>query len=194
MPIGLVNDSEFEAELNRGTPAPIQPNENAAIIIDNRRPGRKDGDMNVPEVLRKVIGETGAIDGHNAARQLASMFSVSPSSVSAYTNGSHSTSSYHTQEKDLNNHLRNAKQKVANRARAKLNKAFNHITEDKMKDAKLTDLAVFAKSMSGIIKDMEPDKPDQAGINVNGPSIIMYNPGFAKEESFDVIDVSNEAN
>src|SRR5215467_12710697 len=117
MPIGIVTDAELESELNKHKPVPPQPGTGA--ILDIPKPGRSEGDVNVPESLRKVIGETGAIEGHNAARQLASMFNISPSSTSAYTNGATSTSSYHKPNKDLSDHIKLGKAKVANRARIK---------------------------------------------------------------------------
>jgi predicted transcriptional regulator len=187
MPIGVVSDNEFESELEYAKRSPL-PDLRPAQIINTERGGRKDGDTNVPEVLRKVIGEESAINGNASARLLADMFSVSPSSVSAYATGSTSTSSYHKKNRELTEHINSAKRRVAERARGRLNQAIKNITEEKLSEASLKDLALVAKSMSGVIKDMEPSS-ESVTQNYNGPSIVMYNPGFRKEDSFDSIEV-----
>lgn len=189
MPIGVVSDDDFNIELDRQDKSPV-PELKRAQIIDVNRGGRKEGDNNVPEVMRKVIGEESTVNGRSSALQLAKMFDVSPSSVSAYNNGANSTSSYRKKNERLTDHLNKAKLRIASKARKALNNTLDNITEDKLQNANLKDLALVAKSMSGVIKDMSPDDTKNGNVNVNGPSIIMYNPGFTKEDSFETIDLS----
>src|SRR5215510_5460530 len=94
MPMGIVSDDDFDREINHlnrkpvVTPPPVIPE-----VVDMPRPGRSNGDVNVPDSLRKIIGETSELEGRDAALELASKFGISPSSVSAYANGSTSTAS-----------------------------------------------------------------------------------------------------
>jgi hypothetical protein len=199
MPIGVVSDDEFELEIENGNRSPVPSNKPAQIppvsdplIIDINRGGRSPGDQNVPEVLREIIGTTAAEDGRAAALQFAKMVGVSDSSVSAYSNGATSTATYNNPNKKLSDKLKASKMRVAVKARNKLNLAIEHITEEKLENANLKDLALVAKSMSGVIKDMEPSVDNgHGGLNLNGPSIVMYNPGFAKESSFETVDVND---
>jgi transposase len=190
MPIGIVSDSDFEKEMDRGEASPV-PELKPAQIIDLPSKGRSEGDNNVPQFIRDVIVDEKVSNGRSSALEFAKMFDVSSSSVSAYSNGANSTASYNRPSKNTNSKLKEAKLRVATRARKKLNLAIENITEDKLIEASLKDLALVAKSMSGVIKDMEPPaNPADSGLTVNGPSIIMYNPGFSKESNFDQVEVN----
>jgi len=188
MPIGIVSDEEFNTEVERLERSPV-PELKPAQVIDIPRPGRSEGDNNVPDSLRALIADDKVQNGRRSATQFAKMFDVSPSSVSAYSNGATSTSTYDKPNKELASALRQSKDRITKKATKILNKTFENITEDKLMDAKLTDLALVAKTMSGIIKDMEPaSERKDTGVNINGPSIVMYNPGFAKESSFETVE------
>src|SRR5690242_4858309 len=101
MGMGLVDDSEFESQLSNVTQSrsiqkpsiPSTPNPNnespvegEVVIEDIPSKGRKEGDNNVPESLRNLIGITAQTEGRKEAIALAKMFGVSPSSTSAYSN------------------------------------------------------------------------------------------------------------
>ena len=107
MPIGIVSDEDFESELNRISvpkkvvPSPVLNPE----IVEMDRPGRKEGDVNVPESLRKIIGEEALLNGRQSALGLAKMFDISPASVSAYANGATSTASYNSPNTALVSHI-----------------------------------------------------------------------------------------
>jgi hypothetical protein len=188
MPIGVVSDDDFNIELERGDKSPT-PKLRPAQIIDRGR-GRNEGDNNVPSVIQDIIIDEKVQNGRASALAFAKMFDVSDSSVSAYSNGAKSTASYNSPDKQLSSKLKEAKFRVANKARKKLNLALDNITEDKLSEANLKDLALVAKSMSGVIKDMEPPANPSGDMNFNGPSIVMYNPGFAKESAFETIEVN----
>lgn len=184
--MGIVNDDELELELNRLNKIQVP------TIIDIHK-GRGQGSVEVPESLRKIIGETNEIDGRTKANKLAKMFDISSSSVSAYANGSTSTASYHKPDKDLLNHITKAKERISKKARMKLNRALDHITDEKLEQAKPEVLAGVARNMSAIVKDLEPSPIQGNGINTNvGAQFIFYSPIMRKEESFDVLDCQSE--
>lgn len=192
MPIGIVSDEEFNIEKERGEKSP-PPDLRPAQVVDIPRPGRKEGDNNVPDSIRNLIADEAITNGRASALEFAKLINVSPASVSAYSNGATSTKTYHKPNKELADKLAKSKLNISKRAARRLNLALNGITEDKINEAKLTEIALVAKAMSGIIKDMEPPSENKNGdVNFNGPSIVMYNPGFAKEASFDTVEL-NEA-
>jgi predicted transcriptional regulator len=187
MGMGIVSDSDFESEIGKLNPSVSQNGNGKSIaIIKEIEKGRGERNLEVPENLRKLIGEESVINGRQEALTLAGNFGISPSSVSAYANGSRSTASYENQP-DLS-HLNEAKLRVARKARSKLFLALNNLTKDKIETAKAKDIAGVAKDMSAIIKNMEPEIPKNNNGN-GGPTFIFYSPQFRKEEVFDVINV-----
>jgi len=191
MPMGIVSDTEFDSELDNLTPCPPKPLGKGigivptAIIQDSEIKGRGEGNVEVPEGLRKLIGQESITNGRESALELADKFGVSPSSVSAYTQGAHSTASYDNRP-DLTT-INGAKERIAKRARHKLHLAFNSLTKEKIEAAKAKDIAGVAKDMSAIIRNMEPDTPKLNGSN--GPTFIFYSPQMRSEKVFDVVRV-----
>lgn len=186
--MGIVSDDDFKSELVNSSNKPeTKPSVIVPEVVESPTKGRGKGNIEVPESLRKIIGETNQLDGRQSALELARSFGISPSSVSAYAHGATSTASYKEPEPEITNHIQNGKNRIARKARAKLFSALKHITDDKLEDAKPIDLANIAKNMSGIIKDMEP--PIAPGVNdgSKGPQFIFYAPQLQKEESYDVI-------
>lgn len=185
MSMGIVSDEEFNLEKRKiCPPALIDPTSHEAVIVELER-GRGQGNVEVPDSLRKVIGEESATNGRASALELADRFGVCPSSVSAYNQGSHSTASYNDRP-DLS-HITEAKLKIAKKARNKLVLALNSLTQDKIEAAKVKDIAGVAKDMSAIIRNMEPERPTNNG--VGGPTFIFYSPQMRTEKVFDVINV-----
>lgn len=184
MAMGIVTEEELELEINRlnGKRAPQ--------IIDIQK-GRGEGSLEVPESLKKIIGETNEIDGRSEANKLARMFDISSSSVSAYANGATSTASYNEPNSSIREHINKSKERIANKARSRLFSSLKHITEDKLSEAKVEVLASVARNMSAIVKDMEPPASNNSNEN-NGIQFIFYSPQFRSEKNFDVIDMSSE--
>ena len=188
MPIGIVTDEEFERELNRTLPQP-QKKVHIPIVEDLPSKGRSNGDVNVPESLRKIIGEESVINGRQAALQLASQFGISPSSVSAYSKGATSTASIDTPKQSIIQHINKSRQRSIKRASSVLNAALSAITQDKLDYTDARDLSGIAKDMSAIIKNLEPP----ADVNPSegrGPQFVVYAPVFRDERSFDSITVN----
>lgn len=179
MPMGIVNDNEFEAELRKNQTTDIS---HGTIKEINR--GRGVGNVEVPDSLRKIIGETGEINGREEAIKVAEAFGISPSSASAYTNGSTSTSTY--SERPNLPHINKAKERISKKARIKLFAALEQITDAKLSDAKAKDLSGIARDLSAVVKEMEPE-PEKSVAASDGPKFIIYAPQYRKEEHFEVI-------
>ena len=137
------------------------------IIIQKEKPGRKEGDTDVPESLRKIIGETHLLDGRQEALNLANNFGVSPSSVSAYAKGATSTASYNSPSQSLISHINKSRDRAIKRASRTLNSALSAITQEKLDDADAKDLASIGKT-AVIIKNLEPP-PQQSEAMVSRP-------------------------
>lgn len=185
MAMGIVSDKDFDKELEKSSSEAKLPLKKEAEIIDVSR-GRGNGNVEVPNSLRKIIGEESTLNGRQSGIELAKSFGLSPSSVSAYANGATSTASY--DEQPNKPHINQSKERVVKRARNRLMRALHHITDDKLQLTGAKDLAGIAKDMSAVIRTMEPEVPKgDGGINNNGPTFIFYSPQQRKEESFDVV-------
>lgn len=189
MGMGIVSDEDFNSELSRvkteklESPRPVITGE----VIDVSR-GRGEGSTSVPDGLRKLIGEESVANGRQSAIELAQSFGLSPSSVSAYANGATSTATYdRTPNKP---HINGVKERISKRARGKLLLALSKITGEKLEGTNAKDLAGVAKDMSAIVRNMEPEKDNNAGNGDSSkPSIIVYSPQFRDERHFEVVVV-----
>lgn len=189
MAMGIVSDEEFEKEAERlGDKPPTtfpslsdETNEAAKIIEQNR--GRGVGNVEVPDSLRKIIGETAVTDGRQEAVNLAKQFGISPQSASAYANGATSLSTYDRQP-NLE-HINQAKERVNKKARSRLMLALKTITKDKLEGTTVRDAAGIAKDMSVIMKNTEPVVKDVNDKQNN--QFIIYAPQFRDERSFEVV-------
>lgn len=185
MAMGVVSADDFDKEVNNTSPRVKQPETKpVATVVDIPRPGRKDGDVNVPNALREVIGESSFSDGRQVATELASRFGISPSSVSAYAKGATSTASY--DETPNTSVIAKSRVRVQKRAMGRLMQALHSMTPEKLAETKARDLAGIAKDMSAIVKTMEPEVegPDKTK---DLPQFLVYAPQFRDERSFEVI-------
>lgn len=191
MAMGVVSSSDFDKEFTSlNSPKISIPSDNStqAIIQDIPPHGRGAGNVEVPSSLRKVIAEESVVNGRENALKLAGEFGISPSSVSAYKNGTTSTASYDTPRVGLTEHVNGVKERIGKKARGKLMLALRHITAEKLDTAKVSEIAAVAKDMSAIVKNMEPDTP-KIETNKSGPTFVFYAPVTKSEMAFDVIDV-----
>jgi len=193
MPIGIVSDDDLALELerlNKGKKK-SEPIVQTPEIVDIPTKGRNEGDVNVPESLRKIIGETALLDGRQSALQLAEQFGLSKSSVSAYTKGATSTTTYNEPNKEIISHINKARQRAIKKASRTLNGALEAISQDKLDQTDAKDLSVIAKNMSGIIKDLEPPQTsDSDPSSSNTPQFVIFAPQFRDERSFESIVVN----
>lgn len=215
MPLGIISDSEFNDELADCSPStiPITPRDSNLVVDEGvigslndndliipqaseiiqasaKARGRGESNTQVPSGIRKIIGETSAINGRKDALELASLFDISPSSVSAYKEGAHSTSTINEPNKDTKAHIDASKLKVSIRARKKLNLALSHITDDKLQEAKVGEVASVAKAMAGIIKDLEPSTDNNS--NKSNIPFVVFAPIIVKESSYEVVHAKDD--
>jgi len=182
MPIGIVTDDEFNAELEKLS------GRNESRRNESHPQGRTSEDPNTPESLRKIIGETSVIDGRKAALTLASQFGISPSSVSAYAKGATSTASYNSPVSSIISHINKSRRRAIKKASTTLNSALSAITQDKLDYSDAKDLSGIAKDMSVIIKNLEPPA-ETTSSTANPPQFVIYAPQFKQENNFDTICV-----
>lgn len=190
MGMGIVSDKDFDGEFEKLNPhlKPDTPrarvNETPATIVEELKKGRGDGNIEVPNALRNIIGQTAIEGGRQEAIELAKRFGISPSSASAYANGSTSTASY--SERPNGSLINATKDKIAKRARGKLMLAISQITRDKLEAAGLRDVAAVAKDMSIVAKNME-SSIEATDATKTGPTFVFYSPQVTEEKKFEVI-------
>lgn len=190
MGMGIVSNSDFDNELENLTPLPPIPlggslGGGKAIITSIPPKGRDTNGVEVPDSLRKLIGSESVTNGRQSALELADKFAISPSSVSAYSQGSHSTASYGDRPDESG--ISEAKLRITKKARNRLVLALNSITQEKIDSAKVRDIAGVAKDMSAIISNMESKGSKTEGDS--GPTFIFYSPQTRSEKVFDMVQV-----
>lgn len=213
MPMGIVSDSEFESQLQntgaipKSIPEPMpesmpepsitditDANPNPEIVeaevitgevIGMKSRGRNIGEVNVPESLRKLIAGTAHIEGRPAALEFAREMGVSPSSVSAYTKGATSTTTYHNPDESIINFVKARKSRVTKKALRVMTAALGHITDKKLMSADAKELSGVAKDMSAIVGHFSD--PASVTNNNNGPTFVLYSPTVMQEDSFKAI-------
>lgn len=196
MPIGVVTDDDFQLELERlsgmSKPTRNEPQVIEGTIIDKPSRGRSEGDTNVPDSLRKIIGETAVIDGRKEALDLARMFDISDAQVAAYAKGATSTASYHSPTKSIISHINKARRKAISKAQKTMNGALDAITQEKLDYADPKDLSSIAKDMSAIIKNLEPEQAPVDPNESSRPQFVIFAPSFKREEHYESIVVNEQ--
>jgi predicted transcriptional regulator len=206
MPIGLVSDDDFLQELNSFNPRSNTSKSNRSeevvpstdsvsiplteVLNPESDHGRNEGDVNVPDSLRQIIGEDAAINGRQSALGLAGLFGISPSSVSAYAKGATSTTTYNTPSKSIISHINKSRRRAIKKAQITLDAALGSITQDKLDYTDAKDLAGIAKDMSVIIKNLEPQQEPAANDDSKTPQFVIFAPQFRSEQSFETIVVN----
>lgn len=204
MPLGIVSDEDFQKELDNSAtktvvvvPPPssnhdMEPSKDDEVgpiitsdaIIKRFGQGRHLGDVNVPHSLRKVIGEQSSIEGRQAGLELANSFGISPASVSAYQSPENSSQLSESNKENITEFLIGRKQKLSKRALNKLNMAMVHITDDKLKDLKATDLSSVAKNMAEVARKMEPEVKDERKDPVQ---FVIFAPQVNNEANYQTV-------
>ena len=205
MSIGLVSDDDFDQELSklntRSVPSKGDRTEKVVPSTDSLSPlievietpnhGRNNGDINVPDSLRQIIGEDAVINGRQSALGLAGMFGISPASVSAYAKGATSTATYDTPKSSIISHINKSRRRAIKKAQQTLDQALGAITQDKLDYTDAKDLSGIAKDMSVIIKNLEPQvEPSSPDGEAKTPQFVIYAPQFKDERSFEVININ----
>lgn len=188
MPMGIVSDDDFQSEIGRLVPPPKKepiPVKEAEVIPSVQR-GRKEGDVETPESLRRLIGDEATTNGREAAIKLAKDFGLSESSVSAYSVGANSTSTYNDRPNvDV---IKNARGRIKIKAGRKLMMALNKMTPEKLEESKARDLAGIAKDMSAIVRNMEEGDSSRTDANQsNKPAFLVYAPTVKQENHYQTV-------
>lgn len=193
--LGIVSDDEFLAELERmekGSSNTVPSDESfptTPIIQDIKSPGRRVGDIETPDVIRKLIGDTQLTNGNKEARALAQGLGLSVQSADAYGNGATSPATFQNKNNPLGEFLKNRRKKIAAKASKLAVSALDTITDDKLAESSATELAAIAKSAAAIVKDMLPEDKSKSDGNSPAVQFIIHAPQIAREEKFNVIDV-----
>jgi len=195
MAIGLVTDDDFTRELehhsgsHKSASVPSVPSVQIPVIDILPTKGRNQGDVNVPEGLRKIIGEDSVINGRQSALGIAKEFGISSASVSAYAKGATSTASYNTPSKEIISHINMSRRRAIKKSGRVLNAALAAITQEKLDYTDAKDLSSIAKDMATVIKNLEPPVQPTEQSGANAPQFVIYAPTFRDERSFDSIVV-----
>lgn len=185
MPMGIVSDKQFESERSKLTDTPKPPTKvHTPEVMDMPR-GRGENNVGVPESLKNLIGVTAISEGREEALDLARQFGISDSSTSAYSVGANSTSTYN--QRPNAPVLNKVKERISKKARRLMIRAMDSITDPKLENSDATELASIAKSMSGIVRDMEPDTKHTPTEGANKPGFIVYAPKVFNENHYEVI-------
>lgn len=202
MPMGVVDDAEFESQLvnvvkknipsgrsNESVRVPIPESIEGEVVPSNgdHSRGRNKGDVNAPASMRALIGSTANVEGRSAALELGRAFGLSSSSVSAYSKGATSTASYDRPKSGILDAIRNRKTHASKKALRKLHSALDSIEETELSSLSAKHLATIAKDLAGVVKIMTPDE-----VTSSGPSVVfqLFAPPTRPEAEFDVIQVN----
>jgi predicted transcriptional regulator len=187
MPMGLISDDDFQKELNNSSPTrhpeKVVPSHSILPVK-----GRKEGDVNVPDSLRALIGEDAVINGRQSALNLAKDFGISASSVSAYAKGATSTTTYDKPKESIIEHINKSRRRAVSRAQKTLNRSLLAITQEKLDYSDAKDLSGIAKDMSVIIRNLEPAPIVES--ETKQPQFVIFAPSFRSENSFESITVN----
>jgi hypothetical protein len=190
-PMGIVSDSDFLNEFNNsGVEIPVDgPGPITGSIEEIKQSGRSEGDTNVPDVLRKIIGEHSQLEGRSSALELAGAFGISPSSVSAYNAGATSTATIDKPKDELIEYLNDRKKKLSKRAMKKLGIALARLDNTKLADCTGPQLAHVALTMSNVVKNLEPSSTNSSDNDrgVKAPVFVIMTPQVKSEDAYAVI-------
>jgi hypothetical protein len=176
MAMGIVSDSDLESELANLN----RPKQQVEIKQIDRGRGHNN---EAPESLRRIIGEE-SLNG-TPASDIANAFGISKSSISAYKHGATSTASYNNPNPDLKRSNNIIRDKIVRRSNKKLLAALDQITDDKLKDAKLRDLASVSNALASVLDKVGPKDTGEIKID----KLLVYAPRIREEQSYDIIEV-----
>ncbi len=177
MAMGIVSDADLNKEKASGS------------IVNIQKPGRKENDKNVPEAIRKAIADTVIESGRSEALQIADLFGVSPSSVSAYSSSRTSTAHNKESDKSLRDSNTEKRDGIVKKAQSALTDAIAQITEAKLSNLNAVECSQVAKNMAGIVKDFSPELKDVVNIE---QKLVLFAPMPIAEEKFAVIHAMGE--
>ena len=160
------------------------------IIKDGKNHFGKLGSKNLTENERIAIGVLASTVGEEVTSEL---FGISETTAHKLKYGMRSGDSgaSHLQDQELKNkideRLNKTKLSIEERAAEKLLTSLNLITEDKLENASVRDLAQISNQMSQVLRNSSRNNgAEGVGMKVQ---IIVNQPKQAKEDSFDCIEL-----
>lgn len=153
--------------------------------------GRREGDKNVPPIIREIVGTLAHYDSRKA---IADSFNVSPAQVTNYKHGF--VSPQRGVEDAANQKLAEAIDKnlgkVRDRALDKLVMTLDAISPEKIAlTTKVKDLAVIASNLSKVVQQSMPLAIQKDTIQQVGVSI--YSPPLKTEKDYETITINKES-
>ena len=176
MAMGIISDEDFDLELVRLS------GKHSEVIITGSNNGRGPT-KELPDSLRKVISEEAIVNGNT--KDIAEAFGISKSSVDAYKNDATSCKTYDNPNDALQEHNNKVRARINGIATNRIMKALKHITEDKMKDAKIDTLSTVAANMARVVEKTTPK--ERPVVNNN---IVFYSPRQIHERNFEIVEVN----
>jgi len=148
----------------------LKRTDNLVVMLQkNGKPyGLNPGTPRVPEELKEIARN---VKGNN--KELGVMLSVRPETVPAIKGSS--------SERDQ---LQRVMTKARGTALDKLNAALEHISGEKLGEAKLGELSNVARNMSAVARDMAPEQED------GGLRVVIYNTPERPRDDYEIIDVT----
>jgi hypothetical protein len=192
MAMGVVDDKEFERELENShvnnspcksiTPSDFNIPDSKVEIIER---GRGKNNLEVPNPLRNIIGETHHAQGREAALALAESFGISRSSESAYAEGATSTASYY--DRPNRKKVNEVKERIGKKASRITESALDKISDDKLDELSALELTQVAKNVASVVKVMDDSDNDNPQNPLNISAITIYSPQIVNENKFEMV-------
>lgn len=153
--------------------------DNLLVKHDRCGAGRRDGDTEIPDFLRKLIGITTKVSGPTKA---AKVFGVSQPTASTAARGEISPG---VPNPELKAHINEKIADARERAVQGVLSALNLVPEKIDGNVKLKDLTQVAKDLSFVADKLAPADEKMP----RGAQVIFYTPPAAQLESYDIIDI-----
>ena len=191
MPLGIVSDKEFDSErINSDVSHTIERNEDTekstpvvtSDVLTLPSVGRDRDVPNVPQSLRKMIGEEVATNGLKSAMKFASSLGISQPTASTYARGEVSPG---TTNPDLLQHINNRKTKISKKALNKLSMALNHLDDSKLLGCDAKELSSVAKDMAAVVNSMSPKEAES--VNPQNAQFHFYAPQIRNEKHYETV-------
>lgn len=216
MPLGIVSDKDFESELSNSGVGHIQtPNKEedseqrpsnlnhanptdeipdnpitTSDVLQMKSVGRLPDVNNVPQSLRKILGETVVTEGLASAKQLVSSLvpnGISQPTLSTYATGNISRGEHESKEaEDLRQYVNGRKTKISKKALNRLNLAVSLLDEQKLLGCNAETLTNVAKGMAQVVKHMEPSE-NKSEEKKDPVQFHFYAPQVRNENHYDVV-------
>ena len=184
MSIGLVDNSSFEAELERLLSS--NGHSSSPSVIVKTREGRGN---NIPDEIKKIAGEE-FINGAPQA-QVAEVLGITKTTVSHSAVGMNSTNHDVRQPKpEVLKHVNSVRDRITKRASRLAITALDSIDTDKVRELSPNKQAELAKTMTSIVKDMEPEYIDEK--NKPNIQVVVYAPRERSLDEFEIVKALDE--